>query len=296
MVLVVEQIDHPSRSGFIKSSVLTRKFKRYSFFETPKVLLLAWDVVSKIKDAFGNKQYKPKDMQELFRKLFNVVQNIHEELAEYINTLSWNRLAFYNNGKDDDEDYTIAITPDFPITDSLSIGDEHLSPISETESDELINLVLRTLSQTQVSSRIYLILKEIYSNPLFDEEIISIKTDPHHFNAESDLIEYFLNQGSLIFSYPKFDSFLEEFSGELAHIDLIPPGINEAEFDPEEDIYFVERLFDYSDSEGDNLFLERLLHDDPIPLPDTLDFKCRPSFSSLLHLSGDFFNSSLLRE
>nr|GFA22723.1 hypothetical protein [Tanacetum cinerariifolium] len=29
---------------------------------------------------------------------------------------------------------------------------------------------------------------------------------------------------------------------------------------------------DYSDSEGDNIFLERLLHDDHIPLPDILDF------------------------
>nr|GFC90963.1 hypothetical protein [Tanacetum cinerariifolium] len=29
---------------------------------------------------------------------------------------------------------------------------------------------------------------------------------------------------------------------------------------------------DDSNSEGDNLFLDRLLHDDPIPLPDTLDF------------------------
>nr|GEV38304.1 hypothetical protein [Tanacetum cinerariifolium] len=29
--------------------------------------------------------------------------------------------------------------------------------------------------------------KEIYSSPLFDEEIISIKKDPHHFNVESDL-------------------------------------------------------------------------------------------------------------
>nr|GFD48453.1 hypothetical protein [Tanacetum cinerariifolium] len=29
---------------------------------------------------------------------------------------------------------------------------------------------------------------------------------------------------------------------------------------------------DDNDSEGDNLFLERLLHDDPILLPDTLDF------------------------
>ncbi|GKD70364.1 hypothetical protein Tco_1324454, partial [Tanacetum coccineum] len=57
--------------------------------------------------------------------------------------------------------------------------------------------------------------KEIYSNPFFDEEIISS---------------------------PKFDSFLEEFSGELAHINLIPPGINEADFDPEEEIRLVERL------------------------------------------------------
>nr|GFC19616.1 hypothetical protein [Tanacetum cinerariifolium] len=130
-------------------------------------------------------------------------------------------------------------------------------------------------------------------------------------------------------SSPKFDSLLEEFSSELAHIDLIPPVINEANCDPEEAIHLVERLLydnssprppkdfnsensdviiesfspslipvedsdpfmeeidlfltsdgsippginsDYSDSEGDNLFLERLLHDDPIPLPDILDF------------------------
>ncbi|GJW69172.1 hypothetical protein Tco_0123596 [Tanacetum coccineum] len=84
--------------------------------------------------------------------------------------------------------------------------------------------------------------KEIYSNPLFDEEIISTKIDPHHFNAESDFIESLLNQDILIISSPKIDSLLEEFSGELAHIDLIPPGINETDFDPEEDIHLVERL------------------------------------------------------
>nr|GEU85052.1 hypothetical protein [Tanacetum cinerariifolium] len=129
-------------------------------------------------------------------------------------------------------------------------------------------------------------------------------------------------------SSPKFDYLLEKFSSELAHTNLIQPGINEANCDSEEDILFVERLLydnssprppedfnsensdviiesfspspilvedidpfmdeidlflasdgsippgidsDYSDSEGDNLFLERLLHDDPIPLPDILD-------------------------
>nr|GEW53734.1 hypothetical protein [Tanacetum cinerariifolium] len=43
-------------------------------------------------------------------------------------------------------------------------------------------------------------------------------------------------------SSPKFDSLLEEFFGELAHTDLILPGINEANCDPEEDIHLVERL------------------------------------------------------
>nr|GEV07578.1 hypothetical protein [Tanacetum cinerariifolium] len=97
--------------------------------------------VFEIKDAFGNKQYKPKDIQELFRKLFNDVQNIHEELAEYINTPGWNHPAFYNNGDDDDVDYTIAITPVLSTEEpdnSLSIRDEHLDTIPTTESDEVI--------------------------------------------------------------------------------------------------------------------------------------------------------------
>nr|GFC99452.1 hypothetical protein [Tanacetum cinerariifolium] len=94
--------------------------------------------VIKIKDALGNKQYKPEDIQELFRELFNDVHNIHEELAEYINTPIWNRPVFYNNDDDDDEDCTIAITLDFSITDSLSMMDEHLDTILATKSDKFI--------------------------------------------------------------------------------------------------------------------------------------------------------------
>nr|GEW22677.1 hypothetical protein [Tanacetum cinerariifolium] len=118
-----------------------QKCNRYSLFETPKVLLLAWDRVFKIKDAFGNEQYKPEDVQELFHKLLNDVQNIHEELAEYNNTPSWNRTTFYNNGDDDDVDYTIAITPVLSTEEpdnSLSMGDEHLDTIPATELDEVI--------------------------------------------------------------------------------------------------------------------------------------------------------------
>nr|GFB08563.1 hypothetical protein [Tanacetum cinerariifolium] len=102
------------------------------------VLLLAWDRVSEIKDAFGNKQYKPEDILELFHKLLNDLQNIHEELAEYIISPGWNRPAFYD---DDNVDYTIAIKPVLYTEEpdnSLSMGDEHFNTISATESDKVI--------------------------------------------------------------------------------------------------------------------------------------------------------------
>ncbi|GKE82852.1 hypothetical protein Tco_1552852 [Tanacetum coccineum] len=84
---------------------------------------------------------------------------------------------------------------------------------------------------------------KIYSNPLFDdEEIISPKIDPHYFNAKSNLIESLLNRDILIDSSPKFDYLLEEFSGDLAHIDPILPGIEKADFDLEEEIRHVEKL------------------------------------------------------
>nr|GFC01878.1 hypothetical protein [Tanacetum cinerariifolium] len=127
------EILHDQENAINSVQTFLRKFNRYSFFETPKVLLLAWDRVFKIKDAFGNKQYKPEDIQELFRKLFNDVQNIHEELAEYINTPGWNRPAFFNNGDDDDEDCTIADPEDY-----LIMGNEELNIIPEKESDEFI--------------------------------------------------------------------------------------------------------------------------------------------------------------
>ncbi|GJR40005.1 hypothetical protein Tco_1215689 [Tanacetum coccineum] len=120
-----------------------KKFNRISFGETPKVLLLAWEKFFEIQHA------KPEDIQELLHKLLKDLQIIREELAEYINCPSWNRPTFYD---DDDEEYTIqyreylensskAIAPVLPIEEpdnSLSMGDEHLSTIPETESDEVI--------------------------------------------------------------------------------------------------------------------------------------------------------------
>nr|GEV18871.1 hypothetical protein [Tanacetum cinerariifolium] len=241
----------------------------------------------------------------------------------------------------------IEITPDLPTKEpeySLSMGDEHLSTISETELDEVIKSSVKNLvpipSESEVtfdnesecdvpvnykSSLIFTtfsnplfycndnftssddkslsnedVLMEnfkIYSNPLFDdEEIISTKIDLHYFNAESNFLESLLNRDTLIDSSLKFDYLLEEFSGELAHIDPIPPGIKEDDFDLEEAIYLslspspipiedndshmeeidlflaMDELMppgienDDYDSEWDIYFLEELLSNDLLPL------------------------------
>nr|GFB37450.1 hypothetical protein [Tanacetum cinerariifolium] len=48
------------------------------------------------------------------------------------------------------------------------------------------------------------------------------------------------------------------------------------------------------DSEGDTLSLERLLHDDPIPLPDTLDFNVSNVVRVFLHFFTYSVTSSIL--
>ncbi|GJT88052.1 hypothetical protein Tco_1069769 [Tanacetum coccineum] len=80
----------------------------------------------------------------------------------------------------------------------------------------------------------------------FDKEKQEVKNiiDPHFFNSESNLIESLLNRDTLIDSSSKFGYLLE-----LAHIDPIPPGIEEADFDLEEEIRLVENLsYDNSSS------------------------------------------------
>nr|GEV10358.1 hypothetical protein [Tanacetum cinerariifolium] len=118
---------------------------------------------------------------------------------------------------------------------SLSMGDEHLSTILKIESDEVIKSSVKNLVPIPSES-------EVTSDNENDEESISPKIDPHYFNAESNLLESLLNRDILIESSLKFDFLLEEFPGELAHIDPIPPGIKESDFDLEDEIRLVENL------------------------------------------------------
>nr|GEZ91645.1 hypothetical protein [Tanacetum cinerariifolium] len=160
-------------------------------------------------------------------------KEIKEEQA--VKTRYWKIPACYD---DADEDYAIAITPKEPNN----------SLIFTTFSNILFDADYDFYSIDDQSFSDEDIPKEIYSNPLFDEELISIKIDPHHFNAESDLIESLLNHdSSIISSSSKIDSLFDEFAGELTLLKSIPPGINETNCDPEEETNFIKRfLYDNS--------------------------------------------------
>nr|GEV61006.1 hypothetical protein [Tanacetum cinerariifolium] len=143
---------------------------------------------------------------------------------------------------DDNDDYNFAITPNEPV-DSLSMGDDHLNTILAIESNEFIksrvenlvpnpsesegengcdvpacfttflNVIFDAEYEFDSSDNQSLydedVLEKIFLNPLFEEEIIPMKIDPHHFNAESDLIESLLNHdSSIIPSSSKIDYLL----------------------------------------------------------------------------------------
>ncbi|GKC17927.1 hypothetical protein Tco_1014709, partial [Tanacetum coccineum] len=127
---------------------------------------------------------------------------------------------------------------DVPVNDESSLTFTTFSNPLFDSNDDFTSSDDESFSDEDVPNENF----KIYSNPLFDKEIISSKIKPHHFNAESDLIESLLNQYISTVSYPKIDSLLEEFSGELAYIDLIPPGIVDTDFDPKEEIRLIEEL------------------------------------------------------
>nr|GFD24567.1 hypothetical protein [Tanacetum cinerariifolium] len=84
--------------------------------------------------------------------------------------------------------------------------------------------------------------EKIYSNPLFDEEIIPIEIDQHSFNVESDLIESMPNHDSSVIISLKIDSLFDEFAGELTLLKSFPTGIDETDCPPEKEIRLTKRL------------------------------------------------------
>ncbi|GJX49988.1 hypothetical protein Tco_0276833, partial [Tanacetum coccineum] len=201
------------------------------------------------------------------------LQSINEELAEYINTPSWNLPT--SSYDDDDDEYSFAtqqscstiITPDSPKTDSLIMVDKHLDTIPETESDEFIKSSVENLVQNPSESEDECECDvpdcddsqttnfSMFSNPLFDDSTSSDDKSSHEefnsihnedldftpkndcFDTKSYLLESLLNRDTLMASSPKIDSLFEEFADELI---TIPPRIVNRE--NEEYISLLERL------------------------------------------------------
>nr|GEY56879.1 putative reverse transcriptase domain-containing protein [Tanacetum cinerariifolium] len=177
-----------------------------------------------------------------------------------------------------------SVTPSEPI-ESLSMGDEHLDTILATKSDEFIKSCVENLvpkpSKSEGENECDSFSdedfsKKIYSNPLFDEEIIPMEIDKHSFNAKSDLIESMPNHDSSITISLKIDSLFDEFieiifdnshadiesfspspilrkdsDSNMKEIDLsfnpddpMPPGIEEDDDDSKRDIPILEELLD----------------------------------------------------
>nr|GEX13104.1 hypothetical protein [Tanacetum cinerariifolium] len=176
----------------------------------------------------------------------------------------------------DDEDYNSAITPNEPL-DSISMGDEHIDTILVTELDEFIKSSVENLVPnpsesegengcdlpacfTTFSNVLFEIEYEfdssddqslfdedfpenISSNPLFEEEIISMKIDQYHHNAESDLIESLLNHdSSIVPSSSKIDYLLDKFADELTLLKSISPGIDKTDCYHENEIRLTKRF------------------------------------------------------
>nr|GEV49216.1 hypothetical protein [Tanacetum cinerariifolium] len=86
------------------------------------------------------------------------------------------------------------------------------------------------------------VLEKIVLKPLFEEEIIPMKIDLHPDNAESDLLESLRTHDSSLLISSKIDSLFDEFADELSLLKSIPPGIDETDCDPKEDIRLIEKL------------------------------------------------------
>ncbi|GJW04161.1 hypothetical protein Tco_1563017 [Tanacetum coccineum] len=294
----------------------------------------------------------PQALEALCERLNKHVQekqeekNIAEEQAAKISSQYWKPPIYYDN--DDDEEYSIqvsdffkkspiSITPVLPTIepeDSVSLGDEHLSTILEKESDKVIKSSVENLVPIPSESKDLTNYESECDMPVCDDsssknegldDIVSIPPgkEINHLDAIPDSVQSLLNRANSILFL------IEEFADELAHIDPIPPGIVEADFNPEEDFRLIKKLLnddssphspkelnseifdaiiesfspslipvedsasfieeidiflapddsippgiekDDYDSEGDVLFLEELLNDDSISLPEYESF------------------------
>nr|GEU93879.1 hypothetical protein [Tanacetum cinerariifolium] len=161
------------------------------------------DEMKRLSNSEYRDEIKIPELKENFNGMSIEIrkkEKLHQ-LEQWAN-LSTSHLKRFNSFcyDDDEEDYTIAVTPSFPIEEpdnSLSMGDEHLDTISATKSDEFIKSSVENL----------------IPNPSESEGIPELMCDvPFHDNSSplgvsKDQFEDFLELTPLI---PEFETFCFE--------------------------------------------------------------------------------------
>nr|GEZ43359.1 hypothetical protein [Tanacetum cinerariifolium] len=262
-------------------------------------------------------------------------KKIKEEQAA--NARNWKIPACYDEN-DDDSAIAIALNE---LVNSLSMGDKYPNTIPATKSDEFIKSSVEDLvsipsepggeSECDVPAReeftTFLNIlfdvdykfdssddqsfseedtpEKFFLNTLFEEEIIHMKIDPHHYNVESDIIESLPTHDSSLIISSKIDSLFDEFAGELALLKSIPSGIDETDCDPEEGIRLIEKfLYDNSSPHPLEEFISansdaeiESFSPSPIPVEDIdslmeeIDLSFTPDYPMPPSVEDDDYNS-----
>nr|GEY61066.1 hypothetical protein [Tanacetum cinerariifolium] len=114
---------------------------------------------------------------------------------------------------------------------------EHLDTIPKTKSDEFIKSSVENLIPIPSESEDFSDIESECDMPDCDDsQTTNFSTFSNPLLKDSTSID---DESS----HKEFDSLLEEFSDELTHIKSIPLGINETNCDPEEETYFIKRLW-----------------------------------------------------
>ncbi|GKA16991.1 hypothetical protein Tco_0696828 [Tanacetum coccineum] len=196
-----------------------------------------------------------------------------EDLSNYVSECD---LPFCDNSPDFNNDSDIFSNPLFDSNADYTSSDDE----SSSEEDVLVeNFKIYSNPLLEFDEEIFFSeINQLYNEVLEDLDSIPPGNENDHFNAESDLIESLLNKDTVITS-PKIDFLLEEFAGELALFNPIPPGIVETNFDPKEDIRLIKKLLYDNSSPRPPEELNSKISDaiieyfssSPIPVKDSID-------------------------
>nr|GEV08564.1 hypothetical protein [Tanacetum cinerariifolium] len=231
--------------------VFLKKYDQIPYEEKCIALLRAEEEFLKVKQALEEEKNQSKIIQELLLQLIHDLQLLNEIQPkqaeekginkqiekpkdsliiedEDINTIPENELDEENESSFENlfhipNNYVIFSGPLFDSygdTTSSEYSSDNESFLDEDDTEKKISDLPFEFHEKSISSD---------ENPVYDEVL-----------EDSDGTNYLIDS---IIDSSKIDPLLEEFASELALINPIPSGINEVNFDHEEDIRLIKKLF-----------------------------------------------------